>query len=173
MVPACVILRRRGPLAGAFREEHLHDLGKLLIGFSCFWMYIWFSQYMLIWYSNIPEETSWFIRRTHGPWGPIVLASILLNWVVPFFVLLPRPCKRSESVMLKIAVVVLLGRWLDLYIMIFPSVTGNTPMFGLPEVSTIVGVCCLMAILFIRSFAAAGSVPHNDPFLADSLHYHA
>lgn len=172
MVLGCVILRRHGPLANAFREEHLHDLGKLLIGFSCFWMYIWFSQYMLIWYSNIPEETSWFIRRTHGPWGPIVLASILLNWVIPFFVLLPQPCKRSEKVMLKIAVVVLLGRWVDLYIMIFPSVTGYTPVFGLPEVGTMVGVSCLMAILFMRSFAAAGSVPCNDPWLTDSLHYH-
>ena len=172
MVLGCVALRRHGPLADAFREEHLHDLGKLLIGFSCFWMYIWFSQYMLIWYSNIPEETSWFVRRTHGPWGPIVLAAIALNWVIPFFVLLPRQCKRSESVMLKIAVVVLLGRWVDLYVMIFPSVTGNMPLFGLPEIGTIVGISCLMVFLFIRSFAAAGSVPRNDPWLAESLRYH-
>ena len=57
------------PLAGVLNDEHLHDLAKLLLGFSCFWMYIWFSQYMLIWYSNIPEETSYFITRTHGPWG--------------------------------------------------------------------------------------------------------
>jgi len=66
MIIACVTLRKFGPLAGVFRDEHLHDLGKLLLGFSCFWMYIWFSQYMLIWYSNIPEETSYFIPRTQG-----------------------------------------------------------------------------------------------------------
>ena len=173
MIVACILLRRHGPLASVFHEDHLHDLSKLLLGFSCFWMYIWFSQYMLIWYSNIPEETSYFISRTHGPWGPIVLASIALNWVIPFFVLLPRPCKRSESVMLKIAAVVLLGRWVDLYIMIFPPVTGNTPVFGIPEVATIIGLCCLVPLLFIRSFAAAASVPQNDPWLADSLHYHA
>ncbi len=75
--------------------------------------------------------------------------------------------------MLKIAVVVLLGRWVDLYIMIFPSVTGNTPVFGLPELSTIVGFSCLIASLFMRSFAAADPVPRNDPWLAESLHYHA
>lgn len=172
IIIACVTLRRFGPLNGVFREEHLHDLGKLLIGFSCFWMYIWFSQYMLIWYSNIPEETSYFVLRTHGAWGPVVVGSIVLNWVIPFFVLLPRPCKRSESVMLKVAVVVLIGRWVDLYVMVFPPVTGDVPVFGLPELGTMACVCGVSVLLFVRSFAAAPAVPKNDPFLPESLHYH-
>ena len=169
-----LILRSHdGPLYGIFNDEHLHDLGKLLLGFSCFWMYIWFSQYMLIWYSNIPEETSYFITRTHGPWGPIVVLSILLNWVVPFFVLLPKPAKRSAGIMMKIAVVVLIGRWVDLYVMVFPSTLGETPVFGIWEVASI---CCLLGtagMLLFRSFAAAAPVPRNDPFLPESLHYHA
>jgi hypothetical protein len=173
MIIACILLRRYGPLAGVFRDDHLHDLSKLLLGFSCFWMYIWFSQYMLIWYSNLPEETSYFVTRTHGSWGPIVVASIVLNWVIPFFVLLPRPCKRNEGIMLKISIVVLLGRWVDLYVMRFPPTTGNTPVFGIPEVATIIGLCCLIPLLFMRSFAAAEPVPRNDPWLAESLHYHA
>jgi len=173
MIVACVTLRRLGPLEGIFREEHLHDLAKLLLGFSCFWMYIWFSQYMLIWYANIPEETSYFIRRTHGPWGPVVVGSIVLNWVLPFFILLPRPCKRSESVTLKVAAVVLIGRWVDLYVMIFPPVIGDTPVFGIPEVATVLSLCGLAAILFARSFASANAVPQSDPYLAESLHYHA
>lgn len=172
MIIACVTLRRFGPLDGVFREDHLHDLGKLLIGFSCFWMYIWFSQYMLIWYSNIPEETSYFIPRTQGPWGPVMVGSIVLNWVIPFFVLLPRPCKRSESVMLKIAVVVLIGRWVDLYVMIFPPVTGDTPVFGFPEVATMACVCGAAVLLFTRSFAGTRPIPKNDPYLSESLHYH-
>jgi hypothetical protein len=150
MIIACVVLRRLGPLDGIFRDDHLHDLGKLLLGFSCFWMYIWFSQYMLIWYTNIPEETSYFIPRTHGAWGPIMVGSIVLNWVIPFFVLLPRPCKRSESVMLKVAVVVLIGRWVDLYVMIFPPVTGDVPVMGLPEVASVVCICGLSALLFLK-----------------------
>ena len=172
MIIACVILKKLGPLDGCFRTDHLHDLGKLLIGFSCFWMYIWFSQYMLIWYSNIPEETSYFIPRTQGPWGPVLIGSIVLNWVIPFFVLLPRPCKRSESVMLKIAVVVLIGRWVDLYAMVFPPVTGTVPVFGLPEIAGILCVCCIAGLLFCRAFAAANPVPQNEPFLQESLHYH-
>ncbi len=162
-----------GPLQGVFNDEHLHDLGKLLLGFSCFWMYIWFSQYMLIWYSNIPEETSYFITRTHGPWGPIVVVSILLNWVVPFFVLLPKPAKRSGGVMMKVAVVVLIGRWVDLYLMVFPSTLGTVPVFGVWEAAAI---CCLVGtggFLLFRSFAAAAPIPRQDPFLSESLDYHA
>lgn len=173
MIAACVTLRRLGPLDGVFRDEHLHDLGKLLVGFSCFWMYIWFSQYMLIWYSNIPEETSYFIRRTHGPWGPIVVGSIVLNWIIPFFVLLPRRCKRSESVMLRVAGVVLVGRWVDLYVMIFPPVTGGAPPFGLPEIAALLVLFGLFGLLFYRSFASAGVMPRNDPYLAESMSYHA
>jgi len=172
MIIACIVLRRLGPLNGMFRVDHLHDLGKLLLGFSCFWMYIWFSQYMLIWYSNIPEETSYFIPRTQGPWGPVLLGSLVLNWIIPFFVLLPKPCKRSESVMLKIAVVVLIGRWFDLYVMVFPPVTGNVPVFGLPEIASMLCVAGLSGLLFLRAFAVANPVPKNDPFLQESLHYH-
>ncbi|MDP6719218.1 MAG: hypothetical protein QGF59_11240 [Pirellulaceae bacterium] len=167
-----LILRSHdGPLHGVFNDEHLHDLGKLLLGFSCFWMYIWFSQYMLIWYSNIPEETSYFITRTRGPWGWIVVVSIVLNWVIPFFALLPRPSKRSAGIMMKVAVVVLIGRWVDLYVMVFPSTLGQTPVFGIWEIASI---CCMLGtagLLFFRSFAAAAPVPRHDPFLPESLHY--
>ena len=175
---------RGGPLHGVFNDEHLHDLGKLLLGFSCFWMYIWFSQYMLIWYSNIPEETSYFIARTRGAWGPVVVLSILLNWVVPFFVLLPKSAKRSGGVMMKVAVVVLIGRWVDLYLMVLPSFTtangatdataiGAAPAFQIWEVA---GIGCLFAtasLLLLRSFSAIEPVPKHDPYLAESMHYHA
>ena len=172
IIIACILLRRMGVLEGVFRDEHLHDLGKLQFGFSCFWMYIWFSQYMLIWYSNIPEETSYFSLRTVGAWGPIVIGAILLNWIIPFFTLLPRPSKRSESIMLKIAVVILLGRWVDLYIMIFPPITGKSPVFGFPEVATIACLVGISGLVFIRSFVATNPVPQNDPFLKESLSYH-
>ena len=171
IIIACVLLRKWGPLAGCFTDEHLHDLGKLLLGFSCFWMYIWFSQYMLIWYSNIPEETSYYIVRLQGPWMPIVVSTLVLNWIIPFFVLLPRVCKRSETIMLRVAIVVLIGRWVDLGVMIFPPVTGATPLFGLPELASMVTLCSLGVWLFLRSFTRVASVPDNDPYLSESLHY--
>lgn len=162
-----------GPLAGVFRDEHLHDLGKLLLGFSCFWMYIWFSQYMLIWYSNLPEETSYFITRTRGPWSPLVVLSIVLNWGLPFFLLLPQAAKRSPSMMAKVAVVVLIGRWVDLYLMIFPETIGPAPVFGIWEAAAIALLVGLTLWLLLRSFASGNPIPRRDPYLDESLHYHA
>ncbi len=168
-----LLLRRPGqPLHGVFRDEHLHDLGKLLLGFSCFWMYIWFSQYMLIWYTNIPEETSYFITRTQGPWGPIVVTCILLNWVVPFFALLPKPAKRSARMMMRIAIVVMFGRWLDLYLMVVPSTVAEMKVFAIWEGAAISIIVGAGGLLIVRAFAAAGPVPVRDPYLAESLHYH-
>ncbi|MFQ5733874.1 MAG: hypothetical protein ACE5KM_18195 [Planctomycetaceae bacterium] len=129
-----------------FTDDHLHDLGQLLFGFSCFWMYIWYSQYMLIWYTNIPEEAFYFARRIEGAWGPVMALNVVLNFGLPFLVLLPRPNKRSASVMTKIAVVVLIGRWLDLSLMVSPTTAGDTPVFGIWEIATIVTAVALTAL---------------------------
>jgi hypothetical protein len=172
MIILAVILRRRGPLHNVFTDDHLHDLGKLLLGFSCFWMYIWFSQYMLIWYTNMPEETSYYLLRTRGPWGPLMIANVALNWIIPFFTLLPRPWKRNESIMLKIAAILLLGRWLDLYIMVFPATIGVTPVFGIWELAGGGLAVGLFGWSFLRAFVKASPVPSGDPLLAESLHYH-
>ena len=172
MIVLAIVLRNQGVLRGAFTDEHLHDLGKLLLGFSCFWMYIWFSQYMLIWYTNIPEETSYYMSRTQAAWGPLMVVNIVLNWIAPFFILLPRASKRSESVMMKVAGVVLIGRWVDLYVMVFPSTIGATPVFGLWELASAGLLVGAFGWLFFRSMAKASPVPIGDPLLSESLHYH-
>ncbi len=161
------------PLYGVFTVEHLHDLGKLLAGFSCFWMYIWFSQYMLIWYSNIPEETSYFIIRMRGAWSPIVAVSIVLNWLIPFFVLLPKPSKRSPSIMSKVACILLLGRWVDLYVMVLPTTTDRGPHFGIWELSGILAIAAIGTLTLTTSFSKAPAVDTTAPYLSESLHYHA
>ncbi len=175
-----LLRRNRGPLEKTFTDEHLHDLGKLMLGFSCFWMYIWFCQYMLIWYSNIPEETAYFIPRTHTSWGPVMILNITLNWGIPFLVLLPRPAKRSSSIMMKVACVVLIGRWVDLYTMVFPSVLKlkdsplkvSPPLFGIWEIASICFFASLFGLCFAWAFAAAKPVPQHDPYLPESSHYH-
>ena len=165
-------LRKTTALGDFINEEHLHDLGKLLFAFSTFWMYIWFCQYMLIWYANIPEETSYFILRRHGFWEPIFLLNVFLNWIIPFVVLMPVSSKRNPSTLAKVAIIVLLGRWVDLYLMIFPPLTGQTPVFGFWEIGSIVGVFGLFLVIFQRALGQATLVPLNDPRLEDSLHYH-
>ena len=165
-------LRRTSPLRDFVSEEHLHDLGKLLFAFSTFWMYIWFCQYMLIWYANLTEETHYFIARLHGFWEPLFLLNIVLNWGIPFLVLLPKACKRSPSTLAKVAAVVLVGRWLDLYLMIFPPTVGAAPVFGIWEVGAMFGAFGVFLIFFLRSIRQAPLVPVNDPFLRESLQYH-
>jgi len=165
-------LERLGPLRGILTQEHLHDLGKLLFAFSTFWMYIWFCQYMLIWYANIPEETSYFINRVRGFWGPVFLLNFLLNWAVPFVVLLSVTAKRNPSVLLEVCWTILAGRWVDLYLMIFPPLVGEHPVFGVWEAGFLLGTGGVFFLALFRAFRSAPLVPLKDPFLAESLHYH-
>jgi hypothetical protein len=117
-------LDHRGALGGRLTRDHRRDLGTLLFGFSSFWMYIWFSQYLLIWFVNNPEESDYYVLRQQEPWQPLVIANLVLGWAVPFLVLLMRPTKESSVVLLTVAVTVLVGRWLDLYLMVLPPVVG-------------------------------------------------
>jgi hypothetical protein len=164
-------LERRGPLRNVLNEEHLHDLGKLLFAFSVFWVYIWFSQYMLIWYTNIPEETTYFLRRLHGYWFALFAANVVLNWLVPFFLLLRREAKRRRSTLGLVAGVVLVGRWVDLYLMIFPSVVGEVPRIGLLEIGLTAGGLGFFSLVLLSVLRRAPAVPVADPQLSDSLHY--
>ena len=166
-----ILLRRRGPLRGILRPDHLHDMGKLMLGFSTFWAYIWFCQYMLIWYSHIPEETSYYVARFHGAWGPLMVLNPIVNFLVPFLVLLSRPAKRSESVMLGVALLLLVGRWLDLYLLVNPALMSS-PQFGVWEIAPVLMGLSLAAMAFFRVFRRGNPVPGKDPMLVESLHHH-
>jgi hypothetical protein len=165
-------LRRAGPLRDFVNEEHFHDLGKLLFAFCTFWMYIWFSQYMLIWYANITEESVYYVYRQHHYWHPLFFLNVFLNWGIPFLLLLPRRTKRNPAVLARVAVVVLVGRWLDLYLMIYPPTVGLNPRFGLWEMGLMLGAVGVFALVFRRAFQQAAEVPVRDPHLVESLHYH-
>jgi hypothetical protein len=165
-------LRRAGPLRDFVNEEHLHDLGKLLFAFSTFWMYIWFSQYMLIWYANITEETAYYVARLHNAWAPLFLLNMILNWAAPFAALLPRGAKRSPRALGRVAAVVLAGRILDVYLMIAPPLQGARPLLGIWEVGVLAGAAGVLVLAFYRGMRQAAPVPLNDPYLEESLHYH-
>ena len=164
-------LERRGPLQHVLTGDHLHDLGKLLFAFSTFWMYLWFSQYMLIWYTDIPEETAYFVRRVHGIWLVLLLANILCNWLVPFFVLLRRDTKRRRDVLAAVAAIVLAGRWLDVYLMIAPGVASGGLGIGLWAIGLTAGGAGAFGLALARTLRGAPAVPVADPQLAASLQY--
>jgi hypothetical protein len=164
-------LERTGPLAGVLHESHLHDFGKLVFAFSTFWAYIWFSQYMLIWYANIPEEATYFVARTHGGWFVFFVLNVVLNWVVPFAVLIRRDTKRDRRVLAAVAAVLLAGRWIDLYLMILPPIVGERALPGPWEFGLLAGGAGLFGLLLARGLRAAPIVPAGDPDLAASLQY--
>lgn len=173
MILLVVWLRESGPLRHVVTDEHLHDLGKLLFAFATFWMYIWFSQYMLIWYANLTEETVYFIPRMRGGWLPLAMVNIALNWVVPFLAIMNRPFKRQAAVLAKVAVAVLVGRWLDLYLMILPSVAPDAPPFGAWEAGGALLAAGAFVAAWVWMFRQAAPVPAQDPYLPESLHYHS
>jgi hypothetical protein len=165
-------LHSSGPLRDFVTEEHLHDLGKLLFAFCTFWMYIWFSQYMLIWYADISEETAYYVARLKNAWEPLFLLNMILNWAVPFAALLSRGAKRSPRVLGRVAALVLVGRALDVYLLIAPPLVGPRPAFGIGTAGALVGIAGILVLAFYRGMRGAAPVPVNDPYLGESLHYH-
>ena len=167
LLAAC--LRWLGPFRNVFVGSRVHDLGKLLFGFSSFWMYLWFCQYMLIWYVNTPEEAAWYTRRLNGDWATLFILNIVLSWGIPFVVLLSQAAKRRVAVLAAVSVVVLAGRWLDLYLQILPP-SGNAPLAGAAwEIGLAVGAMGLFALAFFAALGRAAVLPVGDPFLAESL----
>ena len=167
-------LHRRGVLAGILHAEHLHDLGKLLFAFTTFWAYTWFSQYMLIWYADLPEEALYFTARAQGFWQPVFWAVLVLHWALPFALLLTRKAKRSPAILVTAACSVLLGRFLDLALTVLPAAlpeaTGNLRFL---ELALCAGLCGLGLWAFAHALRRASMVPNEDPYLEESLEYNS
>ncbi len=173
MTLVVVLLKGRGYLASV-NENHLHDLGKLIFAFSTFWAYIWFCQYMLIWYSNIPEETAYYVMRTDHEWSWLFVLNLVINWLVPFLILMPRSSKRKPEVLKRVCILLLVGHWLDIYLMVMPSISGVTHVrwIGIEEILISLGYGGLFTLILIKALRSAPLTPQNAPFLQESLHLH-
>jgi hypothetical protein len=163
-------LRRHSPLRAVLSDDHLHDLGTLLFSFSSFWMYTWFCQYLLIWYVNNPEETAYYRQRWHGAWPALLFLDLILNWGIPFLVLLFRSAKRNPLILGTVAVVVLAGRWVDLSLMINPSQADAVPIPGMIEVGLVVGAVALFVLAVFRGLSKASLVPLLEPIGLEEGH---
>jgi len=168
---ATVLLKERGPLRAAVSDHQIHDLGKMLFAFSTFWAYIWTCQYLLIWYGNIPEEVTHYIVRTNGPWLYLFALNFIVNWVIPFLVLLSVRAKCTPKMLTGISLLLLCGHWLDLYLLVMPSLS-STPKLGIPELLMAAGYLSIIYIAFLQALSKAPLVPVNDPILAyEELHH--
>jgi len=167
-------------------EHHLHDLGKFMFAFSVFWTYLWFAQFMLIWYSNISEEVTYFMLRQDHYKG-IWLAAFFINFIAPFLVLMTRDAKRKKYLLMFMAVVIFIGHWLDFYIMVIPgamvtaghhaAASGHGAheaiygSIGLMEIGTTIGFLGLFAYITQLYLSKSPLVVKNHPMMEESLHH--
>ena len=161
--------RRNGLLTEVASPEHLHDIGKLLFAFVAFWAYMAFSQYMLIWYAALPEETSFFAKRLAGSWRTAGIVLAVGHFIVPFFYLLPRAVKRSAKALAAAAVWLLLMHLLDLHWLVLPNLhkAGLAP--SLLDLGALIGCCGLFLAAFGLALRRQAVVPLRDPRLPESL----
>lgn len=160
---------------GFFQEtnkHHLHDLGKYIFAFSVFWGYLWFSQYLLIWYSNIPEETAYFLTRS-GAWHGVFWVNPIINLLLPFMLLLSAYSKRIGPRMISACALIVFGHWIDIYQMVMPAITHDGPHMGWQECFIFLGLGSIFLLLFERSFLNHPPQPEKDPYLVESLHHTA
>ncbi|MFM8566059.1 MAG: quinol:cytochrome C oxidoreductase [Bacteroidota bacterium] len=152
--------------------NHQHDLGKFMFAFSVFWTYLWFSQYMLIWYSNIPEEVTYYLPRFKGEYKPLFVMMVAMNFIFPILVLMSRDAKRIFGFIGLAAFFVLAGHWMDHYIMIMPGAVGYDYGFGFAELGGILFYAGLFLWVTLSQLAKAPLKLQNHPMLTESEHFH-
>lgn len=172
---ALIVLRLQGYLLDYVTNDHLHDLGKWMFGMSTFWAYIWFCQYMLIWYSNIPEETQYYILRSQGNWTWLFWSNFVICFGVPFVFLLPRESKRNPLILASVAVVILVGRWVDLYTLVAPKIYEHNAVeviIGPYEIISAISYSALFVFVFLYYLSKKSLVVEADPYLEEGRHLH-
>ncbi len=153
-------------------EEHLHDIGKFMFAFSVFWTYLWFSQYMLIWYSNQPEETKYFEPRVQGAYYGIFILNVIINFLVPLLLLMKRGAKRNYTTVTVLAVVIIFGHWLDFFQMVHPGLSRDHVPVMLYDLGVALGFVGLIMFVTARSLAKHPLVAKNHPFFKESVIHH-
>ncbi len=152
-------------------ENHLHDLGKFMFAFSVFWTYLWTSQYLLIWYANIPEEVTYFMDRWEN-YKFLWVSNLVVNFIFPFLVLMSRDAKRNTGFLMVAGAAIICGHWLDVFLMVMPATVKANYGIGLLEIGLFVGFAGLFGFVTLTSLTKASLVAKNHPFLDESAHHH-
>jgi len=152
-------------------KSHLHDVGKWMFAISMVWSYLWLSQFLLIWYANIPEEVTYFQFRIEH-YNSIYFGMLLVNFFLPFFVLMSSDAKKNPKFLLTVGALIFLGHWADVFVMVMPGTLGANWQFGFVEVGTFLGFLGLFLFVFQRSLAKAPLEIESHPYLEESKHLH-
>lgn len=165
---ALMWVQKHGRLTASVNQEHYHDIGKMMFAFTVFWAYIGFSQFLLIWYADIPEETHWYHWRFEGGWKVVSALLLVLHFAIPFLGLMSRHMKRNKRRLAFWAVWLLVVHYVDLFWLIYPNGDGAVPL-GLLDILCLVGVLGLFVGVSARRARGVNLIPTGDPRLADSL----
>ena len=165
-----IYLKSRGYLEQV-NNSHIHDLAKFMFGISIFWTYLWFSQFMLIWYANIPEEVTYYVTRIEDYNLPF-FGMVAMNFLFPVLLLMNSDFKRMNWFVIMAGIVILSGHYMDIFNMIMPSTVGDQWFIGIPEIGAVLFFAGLFIFWIFRSLASAPLQPTRNPFIEESKHFH-
>ena len=165
-----VYLKSKGYLENV-NNSHIHDLAKFMFGISIFWTYLWFSQFMLIWYADIPEEVTYYVARFQDYKLPF-FGMLVMNFIFPLLVLMNSDYKRVNWFVIMTGIVVLLGHYLDIFNMVMPATVGDQWFIGLPEIGGILFFGGLFVFWVFTALTKAPLQPKRNPFIEESRHFH-
>ncbi len=153
-------------------KEHLQDLGKFMFAFSIFWTYLWFDQFMLIWYGNIPEETVYFKPRLQGMYKGIFYLNLIINFVAPFLIFMKAAAKRNYTIVTFVSIIIIFGHWIDFYQMVMPGTVYNNPHLSWFEFGIALGFVGIIMWGVSRFASRTPMTAMNNPFLKESIIHH-
>jgi hypothetical protein len=151
--------------------SHIHDLAKFMFGISIFWTYLWFSQFMLIWYSNIPEEVTYYVTRIEQYNLPF-FGMLAMNFIFPLLILVNTDFKRLSWVIIMAGIVILFGHYIDFFNMIMPATVGDQWFIGVPEIGSLMFFLGLFIFVVFTALTKAPLEPKNNPYMEESKHFH-
>jgi hypothetical protein len=151
--------------------SHIHDLAKFMFGISIFWTYLWFSQFMLIWYSNIPEEVTYYVTRIEQYNLPF-FGMLAMNFIFPLLILINTDFKRLSWIIVMAGIVILFGHYIDFFNMIMPATVGDQWFIGMPEIGSILFFLGLFIFVVFTALTKAPLEPKNNPYMEESKHFH-
>ena len=163
-------LKSKGYLENV-NSSHIHDLAKFMFGISVFWTYLWFSQFMLIWYANIPEEVTYFVTRIELYNLPF-FGAVVMNFVFPILILINTDFKRVSWILVMAGTVILLGHYVDFFNMIMPATVGDRWFIGISEIASVFFFLGLFIFVVFTALTKAPLVPKRNPFIEESKHFH-
>ena len=168
-----IILVKEGGYLPMVNANHIHDMGKYVFAFSIFWAYLWFSQFLLIYYANIPEESVYYVERLHSEtYSLLFYLNLVLNFALPFFVLMTRDSKRHTVFLKVICTIIIFGHWLDVSLMVQPGMLGHNGGVGFMEIGMLLLYAAVVGFVVLTGLSKMNLVAKNHPMLEESYHHH-